>query len=114
MANQIILNCCTCYLHIPFSTFALYKDLQFSFMNHVSAAAIETMPYVTQIREIAQQCGVDFPGMRGGRDSDDDREEDEDDDDTIPELPDEIDTDVGELRGGPFNYGNSNICDGSI
>lgn len=43
--------------------------------------------------------------MRGGRDSDDD--EDDDDDDTIPELPDEIDTDVGELRGGPFNYGNS-------
>ena len=50
--------------------------------------------------------------MRGGRDSDDD--EGDDDEDTIPELPDEIDTDVGELRGGPFNYGNSNICDGSI
>lgn len=70
------------------------------------------MPYITQIREIAQQCRVDFPGPRGGRDSDEDSEDD--DDDTIPELPDEIDTDVGELRGGPFNYGNSNICDGSI
>ena len=62
-------------------------------------------PYITQIREIAQQCGVNFPGPRGGRDSDEDSEDD-DDDDTIPELPDEIDTDVRELRGGPFNYGN--------
>ena len=56
---------------------------------------------------------MNFPGPRGGRDSDEDSEDD-DDDDTIPELPDEIDTDVRELRGGPFNYGNSNICDGSI
>ena len=70
------------------------------------------MPYITQIREIRQQCGVDIPGPRRGRDSDEDSEDD--DDDTIPELPDEIDADVGELRGGPFNYGNSNICDGSI
>ena len=56
---------------------------------------------------------MNFPGPRGGRDSDEDSEDD-DDDDTIPELPDEIDTDVRELRGGPFNYGNSNTCDGSI
>ena len=43
-----------------------------------------------------------IPGMRGRRQDDDNGE---DDDDDIPDLPDEIDVDLGELRGGPFNYG---------
>ena len=58
------------------------------------------MSCAIQIREISQQCRVTIPGMRG-------RRQDDDNGDDIPDLPDinEIDVDLGELRGGPFNYG---------
>ena len=60
------------------------------------------MSCAIQIREISQHCRVTIPGMRGRRQDDDNSD---DDDDDIPDLPDEIDVDLGELRGGPFNYG---------
>jgi len=39
--------------------------------------------------------------VRGKRQDDDG----ENGDDDIPDIPDEIDTDLSELRGGAFNYG---------
>ena len=63
------------------------------------------MSYTRQIGEITQQCQVTIPGLRGKRQDDDG----ENDDDDIPDIPDEIDTDLSELRGGAFNYGTKII-----
>jgi len=59
------------------------------------------MSYTLQISEISQQCQVTIPWMRGKRQDDDG----ENGDDDIPDIPDEIDADLSELRGGAFNYG---------
>ena len=47
------------------------------------------------------EISVTIPWMRGKRQDDDG----ENGDDDIPDIPDEIDTDLSELRGGAFNYG---------